>query len=589
MCALLVLQQLAILLRPSVLQTPVPRHRAAAFLASREPAANGATMLSNAETSAMLSELQLTADAPLSVPPRGVFCTRSLDLTKIKCIGYDMDYTLIDYKMEVWEARAYHYSKEELRAKGFPVSGLKFKPELVCRGLIIDTERGNLLKVDRFGYVRRAMHGTRMLSRAETYEEYGRSSTVDVDLRSDRWSFLNTLFSVSEGCLYMQLVDRLDSGALIADSVPPFDPGRCSSYSQLFRAVQRALFRAHVQSTLKSEVMQHIERFVNFDPEASQALLEQRRAGKKLALITNSDWVYTRTLMEVAFEPFLPGGMRWWQLFDVVVVSACKPDFFTETRRPLYSVATADGMLREALRMELGGQYAGGNARMVEKVTRCRGEEFLYVGDHIFTDVNMAKRCLSWRTCMILQELEQEVVGLDQGREEGQQLRALMSRRDEYAALRCHVRSELQRRRAQRDDGGGGICGGDGDGGSGGGTPSEWEVSAVASEERLREAIEACEAQIQPMVETEGAHVNRYWGYLSRAGWADKSHLMRQIEKYADIYTSRISNLLAYTAYFRFTASPQSLQHDVPHAHLKVRSAATGSGDIPRVSPRSET
>eukprot|EP00965_Chrysotila_dentata_P260083 6213777-Pleurochrysis_carterae.AAC.1 len=38
---------------------------------------------------------------PSSVPPRGVFCTSSLDLTKIKCIGYDMDYTLIDYKMEV--------------------------------------------------------------------------------------------------------------------------------------------------------------------------------------------------------------------------------------------------------------------------------------------------------------------------------------------------------------------------------------------------------------------------------------------------------------------------------------------------------
>jgi len=162
MCALLVLQQLAILLRPSVLQTPVPRHRAAAFLASGEPAANGATMLSNAETSAMLSELQLTADAPLSVPPRGVFCTRSLDLTKIKCIGYDMDYTLIDYKMEVWEARAYHYSKEELRAKGFPVSGLKFKPELVCRGLIIDTERGSPPRPDRRDTPARM--GTRSLS-----------------------------------------------------------------------------------------------------------------------------------------------------------------------------------------------------------------------------------------------------------------------------------------------------------------------------------------------------------------------------------------------------------------------------------------
>ena len=37
-------------------------------------------------------------------------------------------------------------------------------------------------KVDRFGYVRRAMHGTRMLSRSETFEQYGRNQ-VDVDLR----------------------------------------------------------------------------------------------------------------------------------------------------------------------------------------------------------------------------------------------------------------------------------------------------------------------------------------------------------------------------------------------------------------------
>ena len=50
-------------------------------------------------------------------------------------------------------------------------------------------------KVDRFGYVRRAMHGTRMLSRSETFEQYGRNQ-VDVDLRDERWSFLNTLFSV---------------------------------------------------------------------------------------------------------------------------------------------------------------------------------------------------------------------------------------------------------------------------------------------------------------------------------------------------------------------------------------------------------
>lgn len=34
----------------------------------------------------------------------------------------------------------------------------------MIRGLVIDKEKGNLVKADRFGYVQRAMHGTRMLS-----------------------------------------------------------------------------------------------------------------------------------------------------------------------------------------------------------------------------------------------------------------------------------------------------------------------------------------------------------------------------------------------------------------------------------------
>ena len=42
------------------------------------------------------------------------------------------------------------------------------------------------------------------------------------------------------------------------------------------------------------------------------------------------------------------------------------------------------------------------------------------------------------------------------------------------------------------------------------------------------------------------------WGYLSRAGLNDKSQLCRQIEKYADVYTSRVSNFLRFTPYMYF-------------------------------------
>jgi len=63
----------------------------------------------------------------------------------------------------------------------------------------------------------------------------------------------------------------------------------------------------------------------------------------------------------------------------------------------------------------------------------------------------------------------------------------------------------------------------------------------VSERQRLTEAIRALEtelasseAEIERMVAAEGNHVNEYWGYMSRAGFADKSHLMRQIEKCAD-------------------------------------------------------
>ena len=50
--------------------------------------------------------------------------------------------------------------------------------------------------------VKRAMHGTRLLSWSEVRETYGREL---VNLRNEgRYTFLNTLFSVSEAVLYMQ-------------------------------------------------------------------------------------------------------------------------------------------------------------------------------------------------------------------------------------------------------------------------------------------------------------------------------------------------------------------------------------------------
>lgn len=44
----------------------------------------------------------------------------------------------------------------------------------VLGSLILDKELGTLLKVDRFGLVKRAMHGTRMLGWQDIRDAYGR-------------------------------------------------------------------------------------------------------------------------------------------------------------------------------------------------------------------------------------------------------------------------------------------------------------------------------------------------------------------------------------------------------------------------------
>src|ERR1035438_46056 len=106
---------------------------------------------------------------------RGIFCNRTLNMRSVRAIGYDMDYTLVDYRVDAFERMVYAPARQRLASEGWPMEGLDFDASMVTRGLVIDTERGNLVKANRFGFVKRAMHGTRMLEFAEQREAYAQT------------------------------------------------------------------------------------------------------------------------------------------------------------------------------------------------------------------------------------------------------------------------------------------------------------------------------------------------------------------------------------------------------------------------------
>jgi len=446
-----------------------------------------------------------------------------------------MDYTLIHYHVDVWERRAYERTRDRLLARGWPVADLIFEPELVTRALIIDTELGNLVKSDRFGYVKVAAHGTKPLDYSLLREEYSRTI---VDLRDTRWEFLNTLFSISIGCLFAQCVDLLDQRLL-----PP-----AIGYRELYQEVQRALDMTHIEGELKEEIIAAPASFVDVDPELLTTLIDQRDSGKKLILITNSEWSYTDNMMRWYIEDQLKYPGRWSDLFDLVVVQARKPDFFLG-KNPMYEVIDASGNLRplgpaENPIVETGHFYFGGSAAAVEKTLALRGQDILYVGDHIFADVHASKRTVRWRTALVLRELEGDIAALDDfaATEKilGEKMQEKTAAEFELSLLRLEQQrcefgrmTDTPERREERD-------------------------SAISG---LKRQLSYLDAIIAPMAEEASRHPHPQWGSIMRTG-IDKSHIARQIERYADIYFSRVSNLSLYTPLAYFRPPKSGLPHD---------------------------
>ena len=215
------------------------------------------------------------------------------------------------------------------------------------------------------------------------------------------------------------------------------------------------------------------------------------------------------------------------------------------------------GPLRE------GGAYLGGNARLVEELVGRPGEDILYVGDHIFADVHVTKSLLRWRTALVLRELEAELDAIEAFRVKQTELDALMAEKERLESLHDRLRVQLQRLEAGY-----------------GPKPTIPDVQIRRRLQELRRAEEAIDVRLAPLSREASELVNQRWGAPMRAG-NDKSHLARQVERYADVYTSRVANLLYATPFAYLSAAPRQPAPDpIDPSHETNRRS-------PRLSARS--
>ncbi len=486
------------------------------------------TVMESAGRQTMDERISLFIDPPYE---RHIFTNRTLNMHSIQAIGYDMDYTLIHYDVTRWEQTMYEYLKRKVLELGWPVEDLEYVPEMIIRGLVLDKKLGNIVKPNRFGYIKKAYHGTRQIEYGMMRNIYSR---ITVDIRENRWLLLTTLFDVPVACMYAQLVDRLDR-----QEFP-----EVMGYYDLEERMTSKLDAAYAEGMMREEILKDPSLYVVEDAETPLTLLDQKHAGKKLLLITDSEWEYVSGIMPYAFDSHLPDGMTWRDLFDMVIVSAGKPNFFLR-EQPAFEVVTEEGLLRLVVgSLKEGAIYVGGHAGLVEETFGLQGGEIMYVGDHVESDVHATKSILRWRTGLVLRELEKELACLKRFRKDQMELSKMMI---EKAKLEQeHLQLKICVQRAEHRYG---------------------PVSALSVAElmnrigELKEKIADLNDRISPLAQKAQEMFNPRWGLLTRAG-IDKSYLARQVEGYADIYTSRVSNFLYQTPFAYLRSTRSSLPHD---------------------------
>jgi HAD superfamily 5'-nucleotidase-like hydrolase len=452
----------------------------------------------------------------------------------IDWVGFDMDYTLAIYRQEEIDQVSIQATVKKLLDRGYPpaLGEAVYDTRFPIRGLLIDKRHGHILKMDRYKFVGKAWHGLRELSRAERHDLY---HARKVRVAPPRYHYIDTLYALPEAALDAGAVDLLDRY------------GHNVDYVHLFDDIRECIDEAHRDGSIVDEIARDLPRFVARDPELAGALLKHRSAGKRLFLLTNSRWGYTDNMMRYLLDGQLGEYPSWRQYFDVVSVAAAKPAFFTERRVTLERVVEGgQETTRPATELERYHVYEGGNLKDFERMLGAYGDRILYVGDHIYGDILRSKKDSAWRTVMIVQEMAAEFSAQERAHGDIALLDGHLRRRERLEdELRHHQArlKELGRAKDARED--------------------AVRIRLRRVVDRLRQTLQEIDALVRTLERSTDAVFHPYWGSLFKQG-TELSSFGDQVEEYACLYTTRVSNFIHYAPQ-HFFRSPRDL---MPHELL---------------------
>ncbi len=464
--------------------------------------------------------------SPVVDNQHAIFTNRTLRFEKIKAVGFDFDHTLAVYNTERLDGLALKLVVDRLiEREGMKRSWFGDLPDLsfARKGLIVDIELGHVLKTDRYGHVLHAFHGSHKLTSRQKRDAYGDADVIPHVTDGKRFLQMDSAFAKPETCLFSGLAPHFGTG----------------EYRKLWKKIRDHTDAVHRDGSLKSVITASPRDFLHIDLHTEPLLRWLKQIGKKVFLLTNSEWDYTCAMMNPALGWAQgPEDLGWLELFDYVIVECRKPSYFRRVQAPPPGTAGPEPRV-----------IRGGNILGLEERLGVRGPHVLYVGDHIYADLISSKRSTYWRTMLVVPELEEELAVLSMLPGMVQQLKETDERRTSTERKVMHWKAIESSLDGLRDDG-------------------NLELLNRLKEECRDSRMQAMEALNQFIRQRERLRsrislaTNAHWGSLFRAG-NELTYYGRQLEDFACTYTSRATNLSFYPPNHYFRSAMDYLPHEL--------------------------
>ena len=452
-----------------------------------------------------------------------IYCNRTLNLKKIKMIGLDMDHTLVRYHTSKFESLVFEFAvKELLNNKNYPevIKTCTFEYDDAIRGLVIDSQHGNILKLSRYGLIKQCRHGTQLKTHKEQQEFY---RSTYIDLNDHNYMAVDTAFSIAFCVLFGQLVDLKDA-----------HPNVFPNYRQIALDTIDAVDKAHARGEMKDYILKHHEDYIKICPDIVAGIQRFIQYGKQFFILTNSDYYYTQSLLKITIEPFLAPNQTINDIFPYIITLANKPRFFYDNLRFL-KVHDESGLMSNARGPITPGIYQGGNAKQLTQDLQLSGDEILYIGDHIYGDIVRLKKDCNWRTALVVEELTDEIKRQEAAQPIENQLIELMKVKQE---LEIDYAWSLTQ------------------------TPVDPNSRPKSSRiEKIQTELFEIDKKITYLIKEQEAYFNKKWGKIFRAG-AEETFFAFQAERYACIYMEKLLDLLQLPPVSYFRAYRRMLGHD---------------------------